>query len=89
VAVVGSEEQAPSLGDFKPLAKLLGMPAFPLVLLPVPLPVRYHIFFGEPMHFTGSPHDEDRVIETKVEKVKEQISSMLSEGLRRRRSIFL
>jgi 1-acyl-sn-glycerol-3-phosphate acyltransferase len=88
IAVVGSEEQAPSLGSFKPLAKLLGMPAFPLVLVPFPLPVRYRIYFGEPMEFRGNPNDEDAIIEAKVEQVKSRIRSMMERGLRQRRSIF-
>lgn len=88
VAVVGSEEQAPSFGNFKPLARLLGMPAFPLVITPFPFPVRYHIYFGEPMEFRGNPNDEDQVIEAKVEQVKSRIRSMLESGLRRRRSVF-
>jgi 1-acyl-sn-glycerol-3-phosphate acyltransferase len=88
VAVVGSEEQAPSLGSFKPLARLLGMPAFPLVLVPFPLPVRYRISFGEPMEFRGNPNDEDAVIGKMVEQVKTRIRSMLEQGLRQRRSIF-
>jgi len=88
IAVVGSEEQAPSLGNFKPLARLLAMPAFPLVLVPLPLPVKYRIYFGEPMEFKGNPNDEDAVIEAKVAQVKERIRGMLEEGLRRRRSVF-
>lgn len=88
VAVVGSEEQAPSFGNFKPLARLLGMPAFPLVVTPFPFPVRYHIYFGEPMEFRGNPNDEDQVIEEKVEQVKAKIRSMIEAGLRRRRSVF-
>jgi 1-acyl-sn-glycerol-3-phosphate acyltransferase len=88
VAVVGSEEQAPSFGNFKPLARLLGMPAFPLVITPFPFPVRYHIYFGEPMEFRGNANDEDQVIEAKVDQVKARIRSMLESGLRRRRSVF-
>jgi 1-acyl-sn-glycerol-3-phosphate acyltransferase len=88
VAVVGSEEQAPSFGNFKPLARLLGMPAFPLVITPLPFPVRYHIYFGEPMEFRGNANDEDQVIEAKVEQVKARIRSMLESGLRRRKSVF-
>lgn len=88
VATVGSEEQAPSLGDFKPLAGLLGMPAFPLVLTPVPLPTRYHVEFGEPMVFEGDPDDEDHVIQGKVETVKARLNAMLRDGLARRQGIF-
>jgi len=89
VAVVGSEEQAPSLGNFMPLARLLGMPAFPLVVTPFPYPVRYHISFGEPMDFRGNPNDEDDAIGKKVARVRARIHEMLQAGLRRRRSIFL
>lgn len=88
VATVGSEEQAPSLGDFKPLANLLGMPAFPMVLAPLPLPVRYHIEFGEPMIFEGDPNDEDHIIRAKVDTVKARLNAMLRDGLARRTSIF-
>ena len=88
VAVVGSEEQAPSVGNFKPLARLLGMPAFPLLLTPFPLPTRYHIEFGEPITFTGNPHDEDRVIREKVEELKEKLRVMIGGALRRRPGIF-
>jgi 1-acyl-sn-glycerol-3-phosphate acyltransferase len=88
VAVVGSEEQAPSFGNFKPLARLLGMPAFPLVVTPLPFPVHYHVYFGEPMEFRGNANDEDQVIGAKVEQVKERIRSMIESGLRRRKSVF-
>ena len=88
VAVVGSEEQAPSLGNFAPLARLLSMPAFPIVLNFFPLPTRYHIYFGEPMEFRGNPNDEDEVIVRKVEQVKGRIHDMIQRGLKQRRSIF-
>lgn len=88
VAVVGSEEQMPSLGNFRPLARLLGMPAFPLVLTPIPLPTRYHVRFGEPMRFEGNPADEDAVVGEKVRRVKARIREMLDEGLRTRTGIF-
>src|SRR5690606_1709813 len=51
VAVVGAEEQAPAIFDLKPVARMLKMPALPITptLLPVPLPARYHVYFGDPM----------------------------------------
>ncbi len=90
VAVVGAEEQAAALADLKTLARLLGMPAFPLVLqgLPLPLPVKYRIYFGEPMCFTGGADEEDQEVEKKVRQVKATIQAMLNEGLRERRHIF-
>ena len=58
------------------------MPAFPMVLNAFPLPVRYHIYFGEPMEFRGNANDEDEVIGKKVEQVKRASMSMIQQGLR-------
>jgi 1-acyl-sn-glycerol-3-phosphate acyltransferase len=90
-AVVGAEEQAPALFDVKPLARLLGFPAFPITptLLPLPLPARYHIRFGEPMRFTGSPDDEDAELERKVADVERAVRVLVERGLAERRSIYL
>ncbi len=90
VAVVGAEEQAPAFADFKTLARLVGMPALPLVLqgIPLPLPVKYRLYFGEPMCFTGSADEEDAEIEKKVRQVKATLQAMLNEGLRERKHIF-
>ncbi len=90
-AVVGAEEQAPALVDMKPLARLLGFPAFPLTptLLPIPLPARYHVRFGEAMRFAGSPDDEDAELERKVADVERAVAALLERGLAERRSIYL
>lgn len=94
VAVIGAEEQYISVSDLKPLAKLLGMPALPVMpqlLLPggfLPLPTRYRIHFGTPMLFQGDEDDEDAVIEEKVAIVKSTVQSMINRGLKERRSIF-
>jgi 1-acyl-sn-glycerol-3-phosphate acyltransferase len=93
VAIIGAEEQYPSIADLKPLAKLFGMPAFPLIPqmfmgMMLPLPTRYRLRFGEPLHFTGDPDDDDAVIETKVQVVRNTIQSMLQRGLRERTSVF-
>lgn len=90
VGVVGAEEQAPQILDVKPLARLLGFPYLPITatLLPLPLPVRYHLHFGEPMRFTGSPDDEDAVLEEKVAKVKSAVASLLARGLEQRQHVF-
>jgi len=92
IAVVGAEEQAPSF-NVASIAKLLGVPAFPLMPFPpffpiLPLPVRYHIYFGEPRSFKGHPDDEEDQIEPMVEDVRQAIDSMLKIGLKNRQSIF-
>jgi 1-acyl-sn-glycerol-3-phosphate acyltransferase len=96
IAVVGSEEQAPAIANLRGLGRMLGMPAFPVTLTwpwlgplgLLPLPVKYHIYFGEPMCFSGNPADEDEVIGEMVEQVKGRIASMLAAGLAARRSLF-
>jgi 1-acyl-sn-glycerol-3-phosphate acyltransferase len=90
VAVVGAEEQAPGLFDFKAGARLLGFPSLPITptLLPLPLPVKYHLWFGAPIRFTGSPDDDDAELDGKVREVKGQIQSLLQHGLEERKGIF-
>ena len=96
VAVVGAEEQAPSLYNWKAMARLLGAPAVPITpLFPLlgplsvlPLPVRYHILFGPPMTFQGNSNDDDGVIGRKVKRVKQAIGDLLEEGLARRTGVF-
>ncbi len=90
VGIVGAEEQAPALADLRPLARLLAMPALPITptLLPLPLPTRYRIHFGAPLRFSGSPDDEDTVLEEKVRGVKDAIRELLADGLRRRQHVF-
>lgn len=93
VSIIGAEEQYPSFANIRPLAKLLGMPAFPIIPqafvgMLLPLPVRYRIHFGEPLRFHGDPDDDDAVIEQKVWVVRQTIQSMLHRGLKERQSIF-
>lgn len=88
VAVIGAEEQAPALFDLKPVARLLKMPALPITPVPFPLPSRYHIYFGEPMRFTGRPDDDDSELEWKVKQVRASIQSMVNEGLKERQHVY-
>jgi 1-acyl-sn-glycerol-3-phosphate acyltransferase len=95
VAVVGAEEQYISVANVKSIAKMLHIPAFPVIpqlLVPggqFPLPTRYHLYFGEPLRFRGDPDDDDSVIEEKVWVVKATIQSMLNHGLAERKHLFL
>jgi 1-acyl-sn-glycerol-3-phosphate acyltransferase len=90
VAVIGAEEQAPALFDFKQVAKIFGFPALPITptLVPLPLPVKYRLWFGEPMRFSGTAHDDDAELERKVSEVKRAIEILLKRGLKSRGSIF-
>ncbi|MCC7535535.1 MAG: acyltransferase family protein [Deltaproteobacteria bacterium] len=94
VALVGAEEQYINLHDAKTVAKVIGAPTAPVIPqwfipgLQLPLPVRYRLYFGEPMTFSGDPDDDDAVIEEKVWVVKATIQSMLNRGLKERKGLF-
>ncbi len=94
VAVVGAEEQYINIGNLRWAARALGMPVFPVMpqlFVPggqLPLPTKYHLYFGEPMHFSGDPDDDDVMIEEKVWVVKQTIQSMLNRGLKERKGLF-
>lgn len=92
VAVIGAEEQAPCF-NVKPLARLLGAPAFPLMPIPpffpaVPLPTKYRLHFGEPMQFTGDPDQDDEELRPAITQVKNTIQSMIHLGLKARKHVF-
>jgi 1-acyl-sn-glycerol-3-phosphate acyltransferase len=90
IAVIGGEEQAPAVANLKPLAKLLGFPVLPVTLtgVPLPLPTKYRIYFGDPMTFTGRPDDDDAELEKKVRTVRTTIQSMIDNGLAARKHVF-
>lgn len=93
VSIIGAEEQYPSFGNLRALGKSFGLPALPLLPqllfgMPLPLPTKYRIRFGQPMYFSGDPDDDESEIETRVEHVRSEIQAMLNEGLAKRRSVF-
>ncbi len=100
VAVVGAEEQMPMAVDLKPLARAFGFPYFPVpALLPVlgpfaflPLPVKYHIYYGEPIHYFEEygPEtvDNPETIRMLADKTKLVIQDLVDQGLEKRSSVF-
>ena len=98
-SVVGSEEIYPMLGNARVLARLLGLPYFPLTptfpwlgpLGAVPLPSKWVIEFGEPIETAefgdGAAEDPMLVFEI-TDQVRETIQHNLYRMLVRRRGIF-
>jgi 1-acyl-sn-glycerol-3-phosphate acyltransferase len=87
-AVIGGEESIISLYNWKRMARLVGMPYFPISPLYFPLPVKFHVLMGEPMQFEGPYDDEDAIVDAKVKTVTEAISRLIERGLDERKSIF-
>ncbi|MGW9308744.1 lysophospholipid acyltransferase family protein [Saccharomonospora azurea] len=98
-AIVGAEEIYPKIGDIRPLARLLRLPYFPVTpffpllgpLGTVPLPTKWYIEFGEPIRTDGYAADADddqMLVLTLTDQVRESIQNMLYRRLARRRGIF-
>jgi 1-acyl-sn-glycerol-3-phosphate acyltransferase len=99
-SIVGSEEIYPMLTDVKLLARLLGLPYFPVTpLFPlagplglVPLPSKWHIQFGEPI--STEDYDEYAAEDPMVtfeltDQVRETIQQTLYQLLANRRNAYL
>ncbi|MBW2463043.1 MAG: acyltransferase family protein [Deltaproteobacteria bacterium] len=87
---VGGEEMCRSFSRMKPLARLMGAPYVPLTptIVPLPLPAKVHITFGEPMRFEGSGDEDDDVVLPNVRRVEEAVKSLIDQGLERRTGVF-
>jgi 1-acyl-sn-glycerol-3-phosphate acyltransferase len=96
VAIIGAEESIVSVYNVESLARLLKTPYFPIPpTLPLlglaaylPLPTRFHLHFGEPMHFSGRFDEEDEVVDEKVLLVMNRLQAMIDDGLAERKSVF-
>jgi len=99
VSIVGAEEIAPILGNAKLLARLLGLPYFPLTptfpwlgpLGLIPLPSKWIIEFGEPIRTDAYPRsaaDDPMLVFNLTDQVRETIQHTLYKLLMQRRSVF-
>ncbi|MGW4121745.1 lysophospholipid acyltransferase family protein [Nocardia sp. NPDC004711] len=98
-SIVGSEEIYPKLADLTPLARLLGLPYFPVtplfphlgVLGAIPLPSKWHIEFGDPI-YTGTygpeAADDPITMFEITDQVRETIQQTLYKRLIERRNPF-
>lgn len=98
-SIVGSEEIYPKLADLKPLARLLGLPYFPVtplfphlgVLGAVPLPSKWYIEFGTPIPTTAyepEAADDPMTMFEITDQVRETIQQTLYKLLTKRRNVF-
>lgn len=99
-SIVGSEEIYPMIADVKLLARLMGLPYFPITpLFPlagpvglVPLPSKWHIQFGEPIEtadYDESAAEDPMVTFELTDQVRETIQQTLYQLLANRRNMFL
>ncbi len=98
-AIVGAEEIYPKIADLKPLARLLGLPYFPVTpffpllgpLGAIPLPTKWTIEFGAPIATDSvDPDDVDdpMLIFSLTDQIRESIQQSLYRRLAERESVF-
>ncbi len=99
-SIVGAEEIYPMIGDIKALARLLGTPYFPVTpLFPflgplgaIPLPSKWYIEFGEPIHtesYEPGAAEDPMLVFNLTDQVRETIQQTLYRLLTQRRNAFL
>ena len=87
-SIVGAEEIYPKIADLRPLARLLGLPYFPVTpLFPllgplgaIPLPSKWHIEFGEPIgtdDYADGAEDDPMLVFNLTDQVRETIQQTL------------
>ncbi len=99
-SIVGAEEIYPKIGDLKTIARLFGLPYFPItpffpLLGPLgafPLPSKWHIRFGEPIatdSVEAGADDDPMLVFNLTDQVRETIQQTLYRMLSQRGNPFL
>jgi 1-acyl-sn-glycerol-3-phosphate acyltransferase len=97
VGIVGAEEQQPGFANLEDFGRRFNLPSFPITISQpwlgplgwgFALPVKYRIYFGEPLRFDGDAWGLDAEVGKKIEEVREAIRALLRRGLRERKGIF-
>jgi 1-acyl-sn-glycerol-3-phosphate acyltransferase len=87
VAVIGCEEEAPLFGNPRWLRRLVRTHTAPITpTLVVPLPVRYRLYFGEPIRLGSLPNAV--TIPAAVRSVREALERLIAQGLQAREHVF-
>jgi 1-acyl-sn-glycerol-3-phosphate acyltransferase len=92
VGIVGAEEQMPQIARIDTERYGLPMPYVPIPATPLPLPVRYHVYYGAPIRLDLEHHpeeaDDPEVVAAAATRVKASVQALLHRGLQERRSVF-
>jgi 1-acyl-sn-glycerol-3-phosphate acyltransferase len=89
VAIVGSEESWPVLARLRTLHPF-GAPYLPVPALPLPLPLRYQLHYGEPIRLTDKPDpataDDPAAVRDAADRVRRELELLLREALALRKA---
>jgi 1-acyl-sn-glycerol-3-phosphate acyltransferase len=100
ISVIGSEEIYPMVGDLRSVARLFGLPYFPITpfwpwlgpLGMIPLPSKWRIQFHPPVDVTGLPvsaAEDQHLVMGIADDVRNTIQQGIYENLKLRRGVFL
>ena len=100
VSVVGSEEIYPMVADAGPVARLFGLPYFPITpmwpwlgpLGVIPLPSKWRIQFHPPVHTESQPPEsanDQHLVMTISDQVRNTIQKGIYDNLKLRRGVFV
>ncbi|RMG17632.1 MAG: acyltransferase family protein [Deltaproteobacteria bacterium] len=90
VAIIGAEEAWPQIARID--AHPFGAPWIPVPATPLPLPARFHIYYGAPLdlHADLPPEaaDDPAAVEAAAARVKEAVAGLIARGLAERQGVF-
>ena len=70
----------------------MGKESVPIPIVPVPLPVRYRIYYGEPIavqdEYPPEAADDPTVLKAVAERVQQAVAELLQRGLEEREGVF-
>ena len=100
VSVIGSEEIYPMIGDASPVARMFGLPYFPVTptwpwlgaLGMIPLPSKWRIQFHPAVHTDSHPPkaaEDQNLVMTISDEVRNTIQKGIYDNLKLRRGVFV
>jgi 1-acyl-sn-glycerol-3-phosphate acyltransferase len=95
IGIIGVDEVHPVLAriPLPRIAAALDVPALPVTPSLVPLPSKWRLFVGDPLethrHYRREDAPDKAVVRALATQLRERLQGLVSDGLRRRRSIFL
>lgn len=87
VGIVGAEECWPQIARIDS-SHGFGAPFLPIPATPLPLPVKVHVYYGEPLRLGRGGADDPETVRAGAERVKSAVARLLERGLRERRGWF-
>jgi 1-acyl-sn-glycerol-3-phosphate acyltransferase len=100
ISVVGSEEIYPMIADLRPVARLFGLPYFPITpfwpllgpLGMIPLPSKWRIQFHPPIevaHLAPQAAEDQHLVMAMADSVRDVVQRGIYDNLKLRRGVFL